>query len=87
MILNNKTKEDSNFSSIAELRLLRDILVFKQYPLSTNKFSIEISNIIKDEEKSQLSMLIKFQLKSELIQNKFIKVKKFNLNLNLNRNK
>jgi hypothetical protein len=83
MIFNNKIKENSNFSTIAELRLLRDLLVFKQTPLSTNKFLIQVSNIIKDEEQSQLSMLIKFQVKSKFIQNKYIKVKKLNKLINI----
>jgi len=50
-----------NLSTPTELRLIQDLSELRTKRLTTNKFDLELSNIIKDEEKREYSLCIKMR--------------------------
>lgn len=54
-----------NSPTPTELRLIQDLNELKTKRLTTNKFELEMSNIIKDEEKREFSLSAKMRNKQD----------------------
>jgi len=50
-----------NSPTPTELRLVQDLNELKTKRLTTNKFELEMSNMIKDEEKREFSISVKLK--------------------------
>lgn len=67
--MSNSSYKVKNESTAAEIRLMKDLNEVKNNRLTTNKFKLELSNIIKDEEKKEFTLCVKL---NNILEEEFI---------------